>query len=79
MIEQVLNTLKNNRVASVGALAQELHTTEERILIYLEYLEKLHYVEKTTISSNNETSICALCAKCPKMKKASQINAWSII
>ena len=79
MIEKVLNALKNNRVASVFGLAKELHTTEERILTCLEYLEKAHYVEKTLISSNNETSTCALCGKCPKKKKASQINAWSII
>ena len=79
MIEKVLNALKNNRVTSVIELAQELHTNEERVLTCLEYLEKTHYVEKTIISSNNESGLCTLCGKCPKKKKASQINAWSII
>ena len=79
MIEKVLNALKNNRVVSVIELAQELHTNEERILTCLEYLEKAHYVEKTIISSNNENSLCDFCGKCPKKKKASQINAWSIV
>ena len=79
MIEKVLNALKNNRVSSVTGLAQELNTTEERILTCLEYLEQAHYVQKTIILSNDESSACDLCGKCPKKKKASQINAWSII
>ena len=79
MIENVLNALKNNRVASISGLAKELNTTEERILTCLEYLEKAHYVKKTIISSNSESGACALCSKCPKKKKASQMNAWSIV
>lgn len=79
MIENVLNALKNNRVESVSGLAQELGTTEERILACLEYLEKLNYVEKIIMKSNSENSTCSLCQKCPKGEKVGQINTWSII